>query len=392
MPWHLRPKVDEMTPARPTTSLERPEAEPDLAPSDAPQGKLDALVTSVARSYMETSAATIQATLEMAMQRMGDFFAVDASFLRRHDQVRGVSVLVAEWPKRPIVPTPDPLGEVPFEADPSFAASRHLREPMVLRPTGQPDAYQDRVKTGTGVDGVSMSAVPLLRHNETVGLLGFIKFGDRPWSTRELNALQAIASLTVQLQARVEAEERLKFNAYHDSLTGLPNRRALIEHLDDRFAGALTSTTVLFLDLDRFKSMNGFLGHRAGDLLLTTVGARLQSELGDDGFVARLAGDEFVLVYDEDDPDAIANTAERMLDAVRRPLLMAEHQISRTGSLGIARGLAQPDELLRNADVAMRKAKHEGGDRAVMFDDTLRLAEDERSSTELGLRQAIDNG
>jgi diguanylate cyclase (GGDEF)-like protein len=380
--------------ANQTTSLEPLGRSADLAPGSETQGKLDALVTSVARGFMEASAATLQQTLESVLRKMTEFFSVDTSYLRRNDLPRGLTILVAEWPHRPNVPDPDPLGEVPFEADPVFSAIRDLREPFVIRPTSGPDAYQERVNAGSGIDAVSMAMVPLMQNSATVGTLGFVKFGDRPWSTRELNALQAIASLIVQLQARVDAEERLQFNAYHDSLTGLPNRRALIEHLDGRLDDpAATTTTVLFLDLDRFKSMNGFLGHRAGDLLLTTVGARLQTEVGDDGFVARLAGDEFVLAYDGVDTDAVAAIAERMLGAVRRPLLMAEHQISRTASLGIAsaEGIVQSDELLRNADVAMRKAKKAGGDRAIVFDDTLRQAEDERSSTELGLRNAIDN-
>jgi diguanylate cyclase (GGDEF)-like protein len=379
---------------QPTTSLHEPISPQDLAPDAGVQGKLDALVTRVARNFMEASAGTMAAALGNALQAMTEFFGTDTSFLRRHDIPRSLSILVSEWPPRPVVPDPDPLGAVPFDVDPVFAASKELREPFVIRPGGSTDAYQERVKTGTGVDGVSMAMVPLLQSQETVGVLGFVKFGDRPWSTRELNALQAIASLIVQLQARVDAEERLQFNAYHDSLTGLPNRRALLEHLDSRLDDpATTTTTVLFLDLDRFKSMNGFLGHRAGDLLLTTVGARLQAEVGDEGFVARLAGDEFVLAYDGVDTEATAAIADRMLGAVRRPLLMAEHQISRTASLGIAtaEGIIQSDELLRNADVAMRRAKKAGGDRAIVFDDTLRQAEDERSSTELGLRNAIDN-
>jgi diguanylate cyclase (GGDEF)-like protein len=381
--------------ANQTTSLQPLGRSADLAPGSETQGKLDALVTSVARGFMEASAATLQQTLESVLRKMSEFFSVDTSYLRRNDLPRGLTILVAEWPHRPNVPDPDPLGEVPFEADPVFSAIRDLREPFVIRPTSGPDAYQERVNAGSGIDAVSMAMVPLMQNGATVGTLGFVKFGDRPWSTRELNALQAIASLIVQLQARVDAEERLQFNAYHDSLTGLPNRRALIEHLDSRLDDpTTTTTTVLFLDLDRFKSMNGFLGHRAGDLLLTTVGARLQAEVGDEGFVARLAGDEFVLAYDGVETDETVAIAERMLGAVRRPLLMAEHQISRTASLGIAsaEGIVQSDELLRNADVAMRRAKKAGGDRAVVFDDTLRQAEDERSSTELGLRHAIDNG
>ncbi len=96
--------------------------------------------------------------------------------------------------------------------------------------------------------------MPLLSGDVTTGTLGFVKFGDREWLPDELNALQAIATLFAQLQARIVAEEQLRYLAEHDDLTGLLNRRALIDHLDHRLAeGQPGPVSVLFLDLDRFK-------------------------------------------------------------------------------------------------------------------------------------------
>lgn len=360
------------------------------------QGMLDALVTRVATRFMDTSARTLRSSLTQALQDMTEFFSVDTSFLRRNDTDRELSILVAEWPPRPIVPDPDPLGEVPFDADPVFGLCRHLNEPYVSRPTESDHNYQERVKVGSGVDGVSMAAVPLMRHADTAGVLGFINFGDRQWATPEVNALQAIASLIVQLQARVDAEEQLQFHAYHDDLTGMSNRRALIKELDRRLALTTRPTALLFLDLDRFKSMNGLLGHSAGDELLRAVACRLQNLVRKDDFAARLAGDEFVLVLDDlADQSEVAEVATRLLDVLRQPIAIGENEIIRTGSLGIA--VSQPgtrtsDELLRNADAAMRRAKAAGGNRSVLFDEALRLAEDEKASTEICLRRAIDAG
>lgn len=376
------------------------------APADEPergqmaerrtQGMLDALVTRVATRFMDTSARSLRSSLTQALQDMTEFFSVDTSFLRRHDTDRELSVLVAEWPPRPIMPDPDPLGEVPFDVDPVFGVSRHLDEPFVVRQTESDHAYQERVKVGTGVDGVSMAMVPLMRHADTAGVLGFIKFGDRRWATPELNALQAIASLIVQLQARVDAEERLQFHAYHDDLTGLSNRRALVNELDRRLALTSRPTALLFLDLDRFKSINGLLGHSAGDELLRAVAGRLRKLARKDDFVARLAGDEFIFVLSGfADQSEVAAFATRVLDALRQPIAIGEIEIIRTGSLGIA--VSQPgtrtsDELLRDANAATRRAKAAGGNRSVLFDEALRLAEDEKASTEICLRRAIDTG
>jgi diguanylate cyclase (GGDEF)-like protein len=300
-------------------------------------------------------------------------------------------------PARQDIPDPDPLGEVSFDADPVFGATRDLKEPFVIRPAGSPDAYQERVQQGSGIDQVSMAMVPLVRDRTTIGVLGFVKFGDRPWDMGETNALQAVASLLVQLHARIDAEDRLQYHAYHDELTSLPNRRALVDEIHRRLTGGTgQATALLFLDLDRFKAMNDFLGHGAGDRLLVTIAERLSNAMSPGDFVARLAGDEFVFLLwrPAEDVDVLA-VADELLRLVAEPIEIGGHHITRTGSIGIAVGhLSSTDaeDLLGYADAALHLAKTKGGNRAVVFDDGLRIAADQRSATELLLRDAIDHG
>jgi diguanylate cyclase (GGDEF)-like protein len=355
-------------------------------PAPGAQGRLDALVTGIAADFMPTSAGSLAEALERSLRMMTEFFDVDTSFLRGNDFDRDLSVLIAEWPRREDVPDPDPLGEVPFAADPVFGATRELAAPFVLRPEAAADAYQERVEQGSGVQQVSMAMVPLLGNGVTTGVLGFVKFGDRPWDVDETNALQAVASLIVQLQARVAAEEQLQFHAYHDELTTLPNRRALLEELDRR-----DEVTLLFFDVDRFKSMNDALGHHAGDRLLVTIADRLRAAVGPDDFVARLAGDEFIVLLGAGPAELdVIGVADGLLATLAQPIEIAGHQIIRTTSIGIATGVG--DELLRHADVALRVAKGRGGNRAEVFDDELRTAVLVRSDTEILLRDAIDGG
>ena len=99
-------------------------------------------------------------------------------------------------------------GDLFADADPTFAALEHLSSVLITRPTND-DEYQDRVRQGSGIEGVSLATVPLLSGHTTTGTLGFIKFGDREWHHDEINALRAVAALLAQLQARVAAEERL---------------------------------------------------------------------------------------------------------------------------------------------------------------------------------------
>ncbi len=355
------------------------------------QQSLDELVAQVAERLMSTSSRTRQEVLSWTCRVLAEFLGADVAFLRRHDYARGLSILEAEWPVREVV-IPDPLGEVPFDADPVFLAMKDLKEPY-LPESSTPDEYLQRVEEGSGVKLVGGAAVPLLMPDATWGILGFLHFGLHAWTTPEINALQAVASMLVQLQARFDAEEQTEYNAYHDDLTGLANRRALLRELTDRL-GAHRSTAVLVFDLDRFKVMNDFLGHANGDRLLTTIADRIRTSVRSNDFAARLGGDEFVILVDNAASEMeVLASAYRILDVVGAPIEIAGQLVTHTASIGIVlakRGSENGLDLLGQADVALYAAKAQGRSQAVVFDQVLREAVDERSRTELGLREAID--
>jgi diguanylate cyclase (GGDEF)-like protein len=355
------------------------------------QQRLDELVAQVAERLMSTSSRTRQEVLNWTCRVLAEFLGADVAFLRRHDYTRGLSILEAEWPVREVV-IPDPLGEVPFDADPVFQAMKDLKEPY-LPESSTPDEYLQRVEEGSGVKLVGGAAVPLLMPDATWGILGFLHFGLHAWTTPEINALQAVASMLVQLQARFDAEEQTEYNAYHDDLTGLANRRALLRELKDRL-GAHRSTAVLVFDLDRFKVMNDFLGHANGDRLLTTIADRIRTSVRSNDFAARLGGDEFVILVDNAASEMeVLASAYRILDVVGAPIEIAGQLVTHTASIGIVlakRGTENGLDLLGQADVALYAAKAQGRSQAVVFDQVLREAVDERSRTELGLREAID--
>ena len=224
---------------------------------------LDLVVTAVATQLMAANAATSVEVSQRVLADLVDYFDVDVSFLRYNDHKIRASKLIAEWPIRPDIPNPDPLAVVYFaDADPVFAQSEHAKKPMVFRPEPATDEYQRRIDEGRHVPATSMAAAALVSGEVTTGVLGFVKFGDREWTQEELNALEAIASLFAQVQARILAEDQLRHLAEHDDLTGLHNRRALISHLSQRLAaGQPGPVSALFLDLDRLKTINDYLGH-----------------------------------------------------------------------------------------------------------------------------------
>ncbi|HYF46130.1 MAG TPA: EAL domain-containing protein, partial [Acidimicrobiales bacterium] len=194
-------------------------------------------------------------------------------------------------------------------------------------------------------------------------------------------------------------EERLRHQATHDELTGLPNRTLLMDRLEmalARTARLETGVAVLFCDVDRFKVVNDSLGHAVGDELLKEVADHLAHSVRPGDTVARFGGDEFVLLCsDLSSPRDAVVLSERIQAAVREPILCGDNELVVTLSIGIAydeRGVSQPNALVRDADAAMYRAKSRGRDRAEVFDDALRRRALDRLDTESGLRRAIDDG
>jgi diguanylate cyclase (GGDEF)-like protein/PAS domain S-box-containing protein len=188
----------------------------------------------------------------------------------------------------------------------------------------------------------------------------------------------------------------LERQALHDPLTGLPNRLLLMDRARQALSRLHRSDTVvalLFIDLDKFKAVNDNLGHEVGDALLRSVSERLAELMRDSDTVARLGGDEFVILAEEieGDGEAVA-LAERVLDALDRPFSLGSADVSILASVGIAvsrRPDADPEAMLREADVAMYRAKDGGGRRLELFDETLRRELDAHLELEDRLRHAL---
>jgi len=194
-----------------------------------------------------------------------------------------------------------------------------------------------------------------------------------------------------------EAEERLIHDAFYDSLTGLPNRTLLHERLGRAIARAARRDEVgyalLFIDLDGFKLINDSLGHGTGDAVLVELGRRLLAGLRPTDTASRLGGDEFtVLVEPAHDHATVLRVARRLQAAMARPMQVGEHEIVMTASIGVA--LADPSyrsasELLRDADIAMYRAKSEGRGRIELFDAAMHDGLVERLRLESELRGAL---
>jgi diguanylate cyclase (GGDEF)-like protein len=359
---------------------------------------LDELVTAVATELMAVNAATSAAVSQRVLADLVGHFGVDVSFLRHNDYNIRATKLVAEWPVRPDIPDPDPLAVVFFDdADPVFRLAEQQKGPIVLRPEPGTDDYQRTIEEGRNIPSTSMACVPMLSGDITTGHLGFIKFGDREWKPNELNALKAIASLFAQVQARIAAEDQLRFLAEHDDLTALHNRRALLAHLDKRLeSGQPGPVSALFLDLDRLKTINDYLGHTAGDRFIGVFAERLRAGSEGPNLIARLGGDEFVVVPAAPmDAGAAEALAHRLQSILRERVAIGGEMLTRTVSIGVAVGVPGRDttsDLLRRADQAVLTAKSSGGNTIAVFSDDMSLNSALRNEIELHLQSVIETG
>ena len=231
------------------------------------------------------------------------------------------------------------------------------------------------------------------------------KSGNYIWFETLTNPIMDETGQVIQLQTtsrdvsdRIQVQKQLEHDTLHDALTGLPNRNLLMERLElcihrakrlDNYHFA-----VLFLDLDRFKVINDSLGHLAGDKLLIAISRKLQSILREIDLVARLGGDEFVILLDEikDIQEAIHAT-QRIFAELQTPLIIEGREVYTTASIGIVLGTKnyiQSSHLLRDADIAMYRAKNRGKARYEIFDTQMHREAVSRMHLENDLRQAID--
>ncbi len=201
----------------------------------------------------------------------------------------------------------------------------------------------------------------------------------------------------IDLTERKNAEEKIRYQAYHDALTDLPNRALFKDRLAMAVAHAerrLRQVAVLFLDLDRFKVINDTLGHTIGDHLLQGMGERLKSCVRGEDSVARVGGDEFaILLMDLVRPADATIVAQKVLDVVAQPMTVDGHELYTTCSIGIAMSPADgvdAETLLKNADNALYRAKEAGKNNYQLCTPSMTQVAAERLAVENALRQALD--
>jgi PAS domain S-box/diguanylate cyclase (GGDEF) domain len=214
----------------------------------------------------------------------------------------------------------------------------------------------------------------------------------------EYRGKPALIGLLLDATEQQAAERQLNYLAFYDVLTGQPNRTLFLDHLRLAMAGAKRRGALMalhFLDLDRFKEINDTLGHHTGDLLLKSVAQRLQECVGDTDTVARLGGDEFAVIQtDLPGIEGAEMMAQKIIDTIVQPFTLEGHEVYTSTSIGITvypLEDANPDQLLKNADMAMYAAKNQGRNNFQFFSGTMNVEAHSRMKLQAGLRQALEH-
>ena len=249
----------------------------------------------------------------------------------------------------------------------------------------------------TGVFG-SVVGVPLTSGGNAVGVLGLASGNsDRHWERRDIDALTSFGKLASIALDNARLIDVAKRGALYDPTTGLPNRELLTDRISHALAGHLVDDTesiaVVLLGLDRFKVINESLGHAIGDRLLVAVGQRLVHGLRPGDTVARVGGDEFGIIFDPvENADEARRIADRIVGELRAPFPLNGRDWFVSASMGIALaqpGRATPDELLREAEIAMVRAKGDATQRHALFEPSMSAQTLERVELESDLRLAL---
>ncbi|MEA2783535.1 MAG: diguanylate cyclase [Rhodospirillaceae bacterium] len=286
----------------------------------------------------------------------------------------------------------DLIGKTNFELYPPAQADAYRADDLEVINSGQAKlAIEERLLLANGDTAwVETNKVPLRNTaGEIVGVLG---------TYRDITERRYAESERVRLAIEFAAVEQNALMAMHDPLTGLPNRRLLEGNLRERLLLLGESPekrfAVVALDLDRVKTVNDLYGHALGDELLRKMAGRLSEEVGADGFIARMGGDEFFLLLTFGSDAELTCRLANLSAKCELPLILTDHQMVVGATLGVATAPADgvdPETLMRHADMALHCAKGRGGGRVVLFEPKMELNARERARLENDLRIAINN-
>jgi len=356
----------------------------------------------LASAFVTLPADQLDEGVDAALEEMGGMSGVDRVQIVQFDAETDEMINTHEWAAPGIPALIETTGRLSQNDVALIRAMYRLEVVSIPSVQGLGEGWEAERGWFGARNVKSALAVPLTDQGRVTGFIGFESVErEATFEAVHVATLRSAAGILAQAFARHAVERQLAFQARHDPLTDLPNRWAFLELLGKALArmqwradreGGLA---VLLLDLDRFKVVNDSLGHGQGDELLVTLAGRLEDACPNGTLLARMGGDEFVLLVEgAAAPAEAVAIAREMRRMIRRPVTVQGQEVSVSASVGIAYTVDSDetaDDLLRHADAAMYAAKELGRDRIEVFDESLRAKVRRQLQDEIELRQAVEH-
>lgn len=336
---------------------------------------MQSIASEISHSFVSTSEQNIDNKLYAALERCGRFIQCDRAYLVLLDTESNTVRHAVEWISEAAGSARNNLDDAMRNIRPEMLKQFSTSNALVLKDTRRMPLPAAKIGSVLLAQGIrALVTVPVRNKGEIIGFLGFN--ASRPlaaWNFDSITFIEIVGRIVSDAVIKANGERELNYLAYHDQLTGLPNRTLFKEKLSDAIRHAEKTQKMIgavFLDLDAFKSVNDTLGHDQGDRLLIEVSKALTKAVRDRDTVARFGGDEFILMLNQlSSKDELVRIMDRLMDVIQKPVTLAEQEFFVSVSAGVAvypQDGNEPEILLKNADLAMFKAKCTGKSRYVL--------------------------
>ena len=362
---------------------------------------MQSIASEISQSFVHGSKKDIHDRLYHTLEKCGRFIECDRAYIALLGHEASTIRYSVEWTREGVLSQLHVFEESLKEMHPMMIRQLTNENIVLLKNTAFLPPMASKVKRELNVQGiVGLITVAIKNRDEIIGFMGFN--ASRPlrhWNIVSPTFVQIVASIVSDAIVKAESEQKLSLMAHYDQLTGLPNRTLLKERLDRALISAKHSKRLIgiaFLDLDSFKAVNDTMGHAQGDLLLKEIARLLVDGVRKRDTVARIGGDEFVLLLEQlNDPEELLRIMDRIMEMVRKPVLLQGQEFFVSVSAGVAlypQDGEDADTLLKNADTAMYEAKNVGQGKYLLCSMEMKAEVEETTKLVSLLYHARENG
>lgn len=365
------------------------------------QANSQKLLSKVSHKFIRIDKLNMNDIIGNMLGLIGEFFDMDRAYIFTINHKAQTMTYAYEWCASDVGEEEGSIADVPLSVFPWWMKKLNEEGLVYVEDVSKmPDEEAESEKAQLTQQGVkSLLVVPIQTSAEMIGFVGLDAVKDfAKWSEEDIALLNILANILSDGLTKIKSENEIEYMAYYDHLTGLANRTLFTDRLNQAIGAASRTekfVAVIFMDLDGFKVVNDTIGHSGGDQVLQIVAHNLTQILRKTDTVARFGGDEFlILVNNIEEREEITNVADKVMEIFKKPFAVEGHEFFLTGSAGISVYPVDGEDaevLIKNADIAMYKAKASGKNQYIMC--TKHMKEDVKKKMILSnhLFRAIDN-